>query len=242
MTPQHVIVEDEDDYEEEVLTNSMLETINVMEERDAYKSRLDTTESALSSAEKALSKSLAHEAQLRSELGDARALLSIHLDGADSNVNINRRRVGSATRNSPTPHRPLAVPHAASPTFHDRFDHFLPTSPTSLSRRGISSMAPSHSSPVRRNLFTNTEASSSRSEGPSELDVSVPTPTPHVIGALAEYYDFLNTKHITHLRTTLDVIRHNIPISLWATQLEKADVPLDLIDSIMVLMATAADN
>src|SRR5882762_6869466 len=71
MTPQHVIVEDKDDYEEEVLTNSMLETINVMEERDTYKSRLDTTESALSSAEKALSKSLAREAQLRSELEDA---------------------------------------------------------------------------------------------------------------------------------------------------------------------------
>ena len=72
--------------------------------------------------------------------------------------------------------------------------------------------------------------------------MSGPTPTPHAIGALAEYYDFLNTKQIPHLRTTLDDIRRSIPISLWATQLEKTGVPLDLIDPIMVLMAAAADN
>ena len=111
----------------------------MMEEWDAYKSQRDATKSTLSNAENALSESLAREAQLRSELDDMRALLSTHLDGANSNVNVNRRRIGTAThRNSPTPRHPSAVPQAASPTFHDRFNRFLPTSPTSLSHRDIS--------------------------------------------------------------------------------------------------------
>ena len=57
------------------------------------------------------------------------------------------------------------------------------------------------------------------------------------IDALAAYYDFLTTHQLTHLRSALDLICCSIPISLWASQLEKANVPLDLIDSLMVLMA-----
>jgi len=56
---------------------------------------------------------------------------------------------------------------------------------------------------------------------------------------LAAYYEFLNTQNLTHLRSTLDLIRRSIPISSWASQLEKAGVPLKHIDFLMVLMVTS---
>jgi hypothetical protein len=91
---------------------------------------------------------------------------------------------------------------------------------------------------VTRRLFPTAWASgASPSHGDS--DGSAPAPSSHAINSLAEFYNFLDRHKIPHLRSTLDVIRHASPISNWALQLEDAGVPLDLIDSAMLLMAAA---
>ena len=186
----------------------------------------DAVESMLSATKEALAKSLAREEELRVELSNLRGILSTRIDGNDFDVIVGRCQVGSANHHAPSTPR---ISH-----------HNLPTprttphiSPTPASRHGNAFASPSHASQIARRLFSNP---SPHSEGPSEFDI--PAPTPPEIEALAAYYDFLNTHQLTHLRDTLDLIRRSIPISLWAEQLEKANVPLDLIDSIMVLMAT----
>ena len=240
-TPRHIMV-DNDEYKEEQLTDTMLGTINAIEQQDLYKAQLETMHSVLSMTEEALSESLVCEADLRSELDNARAILSTRIDGTDSNINISHCQVGSAARHpstprishhtSPTPrivHHTPPISHISSPTYHDCFDRLDPTSPIS----------PSCASPIGHRLFANPVASSPRSEGPSESEVTASIP--RGIDAFAAYYDFLNTHQIIWLRSTLDVIRRNIPISLWASQLEKAGVPLALIDSVMVLMAATRE-
>jgi len=212
--PCHVVVDD-DEYEVDQIPQSTMDVINMMEQRDTYKAQLDAVQSMLCATEEALSKSLAREEELRSELSNARGILSTRIDGTDSNVNVSRRQLGSASRHSP--HTPRITPHISRIA-----------SPMPASRHGNTFASPSRASPISRRLFS---SPSPRSEGPSESDISPE------IDALAAYYDFLTTHQLTRLRSDLDLIRRSFPISLWASQLEKANVPLDLIDSLMVLMA-----
>jgi len=212
--PCHVVVDD-DEYEDDQIPQSTVDMINMMEERDTYKAQLDAVQSMLSATEEALAKSLAREEELRFELSNARGILSTHVDGTDSNVNVSHRQIGGANRHSP--HTPRITPHISRIT-----------SPTPASHQGNAFAPSSRASPISRRLFG---SPSPRSEGPSKSDVSPE------IDALAAYYDFLTTHQLTRSRSTLDLIRRSFPISLWASQLEKANVPLDLIDSLMVLMA-----
>ena len=212
--PRHVIVDD-DEYEVDQIPQSTVDMINMMEQRDTYKAQLEAVQSMLSATEEALAKSLAREEELGFELSNARGMLSTRVDGTDSNVNVSRRQIRSANHHSP--HTPCITPHISRIT-----------SPTPASHHGNALASSSRASPISRRLFG---SPSPRSERPSESDVSPE------IDALAAYYDFLTTHQLTRLRSTLDLIRRSFPISSWASQLEKANVPLDLIDTLMVLMA-----
>jgi len=226
-----------DDYEEEELTPSMLEMINMIDQRDLYKSQLDTVQAALSATEQALSESLAREEDLRCQLKNAATIMSTSMDGADSNINVSRGHPGSASRHgSPTPHithhtaspaRRIAhhTPPVSSPlALHDQFDRF---SPTSASPRHNAFASPSRRNPIARRLFA------SPSEGPGEPEVSTTT---REIVSLTE---FLENHNITHLSRTLDVIRRNLPISLWAAELEQVGVSSTLIDRLIISMVAA---
>ena len=231
------------EYEEEELTSTMVELLNVIEERDNFKSQVDNVQSALAITEKALRDSLACEEQLKSELDNTRAMVSTRVDGADSNTIVSRHHLKDPIRHT-SPHLHVAphtspIPHPTTPSFHDRFDRLSHISPTPPSRRGNAYASPSSANLVSRRLFPNAVASPSRCKGSSESDGSAPAPASRAIDALADYYNFLNSHKIIHLRSTLDVIRHASPISTWALQLEDAGVPLDLIDFVMTLMVAA---
>ena len=223
--PRHIV--DGDEYEADQIPQSNVD--NTIEQRDTYKAQLDAVQSMLSATEEALAESLAREEELRSELRNARGILSTRIDGTDeSNVNVSRRQVGSANHHAPPTPR---ISHHTLPTPRITPHISRTTSPMPASRHGNPFTSPSRASPMARRLFS---GPSTCSEGPSES-----APTPPEIDALEAYYDFLDTHQLTDLRSTLDLIRRSIPISLWASQLEKANVPLDLIDSVMVLMAAS---
>lgn len=59
------------------------------------------------------------------------------------------------------------------------------------------------------------------------------------IREIASLTDFLEDHDIVHLSSALDVIRRNLPISLWAAELEQAGVPPTLFDHLIVLMVAA---
>ena len=234
-SPHDTVIVDE--YEEEELTPSMLEMINLVDQRDLYKSQLDTVQAALSATERALSESLAREEDLRCQLENATAIMSTSMDGTDSNVNVSHGHAGSASRHgSPTPYiahhtaspaRRIAhhTPPVSSPlALRDRFDRF---SPTSASPRHNAFASPSRRNPIACRLFANP------TEGPSEPEVST------TIREIASLTDFLEDHDIVHLSSALDVIRHNLPISLWAAELEQAGVPPTLFDRLIVLMVAA---
>jgi hypothetical protein len=207
----------EDEYEEEEVTSSMVEILNLLEERDSCKSQVDAAQRALSRTEFALRASQAREEQLKSELDTFK---------------------NPTPYTSPRLHQTSPIAHPTTP-FQDRFDRFSHISPTPPSRRGTNTYTPpSPANTVTRRLFPTAGASPSRCDS----DGSAPAPASHAthaIDSLAEFYNFLNRHKITHLRSTLDVIRHASPISSWALQLEDAGVPIDLIDSAMVLMVAA---
>ena len=238
---RHVVVIDE--YEEEELTSTMVELLNVIEKHDNFKSQVDNVQSALSITEKALRDSLAHEEQLKSELDNTRAMVSTRVDGADSNTIVSLHHLKdpihhTSPRLHVAPHT-SSIPHPTTPSFHNRFDHFSHISPTPPSRHGNAYASPSSANLVSHRLFPNAVALPSHCKGSSESDGSAPAPASHAIDALADYYNFLNSHKIIHLWSTLDVIRHASPISTWALQLEDAGIPLDLIDFVMTLMVAA---
>ena len=206
---------DDDEYKVNQIPQSMMDVINMMEQWDTYKAQLDAVQSMLCATEEALSKSLACKEELRSELSNVRGILSTHIDGTNSNVNISHHQLRGVSHHSP--HTPRITPHIS-----------CITSSTPASHHGNTFASPSCASPISHRLFG---SPSPHSEGPSESGISPE------IDALAAYYDFLTTHQLTHLRSALDLICCSFPISLWALQLEKANVPLDLIDSLMVLMA-----
>jgi hypothetical protein len=236
-SPHDTVIVDE--YEEEELTPSMLEMINMIEERDSYKSQLDTVQAALSATEQALSESLAREEDLNHQLENATVIMSTSMDGADSNVNVGRGRAGSASRHgSPTPH---TAHHTASPArriahhtlpvssplaLRDRFDRF---SPTPASPRYNAFASPSRRNPIARRLFANP------SEGPGEPEVSTTT------REIVSLTDFLEDHDIAHLSSTLDVIRRNLPISLWPAELVQVGVSSTLIDRLIISMVAAGE-
>ena len=230
-----------DEYEEEELTDSMLEMLNVIEERDKYKSQVDTMQSTLSMTESALLNSLAREEHLKSELNNTRAMLSSRVDGAESNITISYHQVKDATRHtSPRVHvaghhDTSPIVHPTTPGFRDRSDRFIHISPMPPSRRGNAHASSSPTNLMSRRLFSNAVASPSHSESDRSVFAS------HTTDALANYYNFLNSHKIMHLKSTLDDICHANPISSWARQLEEAGIPLDLIDSTMILMAAVND-
>jgi hypothetical protein len=203
-----------DEYEEEELTPAMVELLNVIEERENYKSQVDTTQAALRD-------SLAREEQLKSELDNTRAML------CNTSPSLHVARLTS----------PIAHPTTPSPSSHNRFDRFSHVSPTPPSHRSNAYKSLSPANRVTRRLFANAVASPSHYEGSSEYNGSVSAS--RAIDALAEYNDFLNSHKIIHLKSTLDVIRHTFPISSWALQLEGAGIPSDLIDSVMIFMVAA---
>ena len=235
-----------DEYNEKELNSTIVELLNVIEERDNFKSQVNNVQSALSMTENALCDSLAREEQLKSELDNTRAMVSTHVDGADSNTIVSRHRLKDPTRHtSPRLHvarHTSPIAHPTTPSSHNRFDCFSHISPMPPSRRGNAYASPSPANLVSRRLFPNAVALPSRCEGSSEsTDGPAPGSASCAIDALADYYNFLNTHKIIHLRSTLDVICHASPISSWALQLEDAasGVPLDLIDSTMTLMVAA---
>ena len=77
-------------------------------------------------------------------------------------------------------------------------------------------------------------------DGPSSSPNSSPGPlaAPHV-EALANYYNFLRHNSLSGFIPSLDTIRKSIPISSWSEQLKHLDIPVDKIDTIMSLMASA---
>jgi hypothetical protein len=250
-SPRNVTVVDEYDLEEEELTPSMLEIINMVDQRDTYKSQLETAQAALFATERALRESLAREEELRRQLENSTAILSTHMDGTDPNVNISRRQAGSTSRQGfSTPHvthhatsptrcivyqTPSASRIASPPTLLDRFDNF---SPASASHRRNVLTSPSRASPIGRRLFASPVAPSSHSEGPDEPEASATT---REIKGLSDYYDFLENHDLGHLGIALDVIRCNLPISSWAPQLENAGVASTLIDSLIISMIGARE-
>ena len=194
-------------------------------------------QAALSATEQALFKSLAREEDLRCQLENATAIMSTSMDGTDSNVNVSRGHAGSASRHgSPTPYiahhtaspaRRIAhhTPPVSSPlALRDRFDRF---SPTSASPRHNAFASPSCRNPIACRLFANP------TEGPSEPEVST------TIWEIASLTDFLEDHDIVHLSSALDVICCNLPISLWAAELEQASVPPTLFDHLIMLMVAA---
>jgi len=123
--PRNVVVVDEYEDEDEELSASMMETVTALEQRDLYRNQVDSMQSALSATERALAESLAREEELRSELDSTRALLVSRRDGTEPNVNVSRRRGGSASRHaSPAPciaQQTLPTPcitHHGSPISH----------------------------------------------------------------------------------------------------------------------------
>jgi hypothetical protein len=248
-SPHNVTVIDE--YEEEELTPSMLEIIDMIDQRDTYKSQLETAQAALSATERALRESLAREEELKRQLENSTAILSTHMDGTDPNINVSRRQAGSTSRHGfPTPHvahhatsptrrvvhqTPPASRIASPPTLLDRFDNF---SPASASHRRNVLTSPSRASPISRRLFASPVAPSSHSEGPDEPEASATT---REMKRLTDHYDFLEIHNLTHLRIALDVIRGSLPISLWAPQLENVGVPPTLIDSLIISMVGAGE-
>ena len=221
LKPDRRVVDDE--YEEEEVTSSMVEMLNLMEERDNYKSQVDAAQRALSRTEFALRASLAREEQLKSELDTSRAMISTFEGSTDP-----------ARYNSPRLHQTSPIANPTTP-FQNRSDRFSHVSPTPPSRCGNAYTSPSPANQVTRKLFPTAGASPSRGEGSSDSDGSAS----RAMDSLADFYNFLNRHGISHLRSTLDVIRHANPISNWALQLEEAGVPYDLIDSAMVLMIAA---
>ncbi|KAF8801633.1 hypothetical protein BYT27DRAFT_7261760 [Phlegmacium glaucopus] len=167
--------------------------------------------------------------------------MSTSMDGTDSNVNVSRCQAGSAScHGSPTPHiahhtasPPRCIAHHTPPAsyiasplaLHDHFDCF---SLTSASPRHNAFASPSRQKPIARRLFTNP------SEGPGEPEVSTTT------WETTSLTHFLENHNITHLSSTLDVIRRNLPISLWATELEQVGVSSTLIDRLIISMVSAA--
>lgn len=234
-----------DEYEEEELTPSMLEMINLIEQQDLYKSQLDTVQAVLSATEQALSESLAREEDLKRQLENATTISSTTVDGADSNINVSRHRTGSAScHGSPAPHVAL---HTASParrsahhtppisrialppTLHD---HFNQISPSTTSPRPNAFTSPSQRTPIVCRLFASPVV---HSEGPGEPEVSI------VTQEVVRFEDFLENHDIAHLSGTLDVIRRNLPFSLWPGELENAGVPSTLIDRLINSMVGARE-
>ena len=119
--------DDNDEYQEDEITQSMVEMVNMIEQRDTYKAQLDAVQSVLSTVEEALAKSLAREEELKSKVNDARGIRSTHYVGIDSNVNASRRQLGSPSPNyhASTPrifHHTSPTPQfssIASPSHHD---------------------------------------------------------------------------------------------------------------------------
>ena len=203
---------DEYKEDEEELNSAMVELLNVIEECEKYKSQVETTQAALHN-------SLAREEQLKSELDNTRAMLrntSPRLDVA---------------------HYTSPIAHPTTPSSHNQFNRFSHVSPTPPSHRDDAFKSLSPANQVTCRLFSNAVASPSCCEGSSESNGSVSASS--VIDVLTEYYNFLNSHKIMHLKSTLDVIHHTFPISSWALQLEGAGVPLDLIDSTMIFMVAA---
>ena len=243
LKPDRRVVDDE--YEEEEVTSSMVEMLNLMEERDNYKSQVDAAQRALSRTEFALRASLAREEQLKSELDTSRAMIST-FEGSTDPARYNSPRLHQTSPianpttpfqnryNSPRLHLTSPIANPTTP-FKNRSDRFSHVSPTPPSRCGNAYTSPSPANQVTRKLFPTAGASPSRGEGSSDSDGSAS----RAMDSLADFYNFLNRHGISHLRSTLDVIRHANPISNWALQLEEAGVPYDLIDSAMVLMIAA---
>ena len=171
-------------------------------------------------------------------------MVSTRIDGADSNTIVSRHHLKDPIRHtSPCLHvtcHTSPIPHPTTPSFHNRFDHFSHISPMPPSCHGNAYASPSSANLVSHRLFPNAVALPSHCEGSSKSDGSAPASASHAIDALADYYNFLNSHKIIHLRSTLDVIHHASPISTWALQLKDTGIPLDLIDSIMTLIVAAS--
>jgi hypothetical protein len=78
ISSDHHIVDD--GFRVEELTPSMMEELKVIEEREYYKSQVDTLQSTLSKTENDLRNSLAREEQLKSELDNIKTILSTRVD------------------------------------------------------------------------------------------------------------------------------------------------------------------
>ena len=205
-----------DEYEEE-LNSTMVELLNMIEECNNFKSQVNM-QSALSMTENALHDSLACEEQLKSELDNTRAMVSTCIDGADTNTIVSHHHLKDPTCHTSlhlhAAHHTLPIAHPTTPSFHDRFDHFsyIFSMPPSHHSNAYASLSPANL--VSHRLFPNAMASPSHCKGSSEsTDGSAPASASHVIDVLADYYSFLNTHKIIHLRSTLDVICHASPIS-----------------------------
>ena len=180
---------DEYEEDEEELNSTMVELLNVIEEHENYKSQVETSQAALCN-------SLACEEQLKSELDNTRAMLRNTSPCLDV-----------ACHTSP-------IAHPTTPSSHNWFNHFSHVSPTPPSHRDDAFKSLSPANQVTRRLFSNAVASPSCCEGSSQSNRSVSASS--AIDALTEYYNFLNSHKIMHLKSTLDVICRTFPISSWA--------------------------
>ena len=65
---------------------------------------------------------------------------------------------------------------------------------------------------------------------------SSPFATPNV-EALAKYYTFLTEHDLLGFIPSLDTLQMNFPISSWFEEMKHLDIPVDKIDTVMILMA-----
>lgn len=63
---------------------------------------------------------------------------------------------------------------------------------------------------------------------------------PHSTESFADYHEFLNFHNISHLTSTLEYIRNNIPISSWPEHMEKLAIPSEQISSMVSFLLSAS--
>ena len=186
-------------------------------ERNAYlEDDIKSIRQELAETKKALSDALAREYTLSAKLETAMAQLSVLVEGASGSQPLHQLTV------TPSRRHPLA---SASPR-----------APPSPSHRNLT-----YTSPIRRTMTPRTPTNCS---GSSHLQT-----TPHFWdGAVspsrssesfADYHEFLNFYGISHMTSSLEYIRNNIPLLSWSEHMEKMEIPSEQIGSLVSLLLKA---
>jgi hypothetical protein len=117
---------------------------------------------------------------------------------------------------------------SGTPVRRSRHASPLPQTPTTPSR--ASSYRPTTTTP---RVYRPTQQLS-HVDAPSPSKFAAPQ-----VEALANYYNFLREHDLSEFIPALDTLRKSFPISLWSDQMKLFNVPVDKLDTVMMLMANA---